>query len=357
MAHDRLCTMEGQLFANPRAKKPWRVYADLLEEHGDPTAAVIRRGLDGYYQLGADEALGPMAELATVSWSSEYDPDDLSSLPRFGLYITVSLSDEAQQKRIAAFLSREAALPRLWAWLGTVHLIGCRSLDPTLLDALRALPLQGLEIRFIHYQGGARYRLDELPHVRALRLDGLPLADELPVDVSLPLQTLLFDADQHDLSFLTRLPLLERLCVDVHCAPVDLAPLAGCSRLRTLTIRNWRLSNGGLEALAQMPLRCLELSSPEDLDLAPLAGCQSLERLELSFVHEPIDLAPLTRLPKLRDVRLFSCDEAFSVAPLARLAALQHLQVRECPRAEDVLQVRDARPGLSLDYYYVSANE
>src|SRR5262249_9941640 len=135
-----------------------------------------------------------------------------------------------------------------------------------------------------------------------------------------------------DLSVLSAMHQLEALDAGANSGITNLAPLAGLTRLRRLTLWGTRVRN--LEGVAGLPLRQLDLGHCERLmDLSQLPP--SLETLSLYQCDALSDLAPLSRTAGLRALKLGG-RQLTTVAPLAELHALEELNLDNCPSLSTV---------------------
>jgi len=91
-------------------------------------------------------------------------------------------------------------------------------------------------------------------------------------------------------------------------ASVDLSPLAWCSKLEDLSLRNNQITEIDLSSLSKCSnLQALRLNNNllEKLDLTPLEDCSNLVELAINGNKIPrIDISPLFHCPKLTDLKL-----------------------------------------------------
>ncbi|MFO0911608.1 MAG: hypothetical protein U0795_01520 [Pirellulales bacterium] len=178
--------------------------------------------------------------------------------------------------------------------------------------------------------------------VSALSTEQLKLIGELPdvvkltVDVGPDLKV--------ELTPLARLTKLQSLSILSAVRIGDLSPLAGLSRLETLTL--WVDASKDLSPLASLSrLRSLELvCDGPNVDIrgvviAPLANLSNLREL---WIKGPVfDLTPLAELNRLNKLTLFAI-ETDDLTPLANLRRLVYLEITNCP-------VFDLRPIAKLE--------
>jgi Leucine-rich repeat (LRR) protein len=119
----------------------------------------------------------------------------------------------------------------------------------------------------------------------------------------------------------------------IGCAPhlSDLSPLASCSMMQYLLIRDSSITD--ISVVALMPL--LEMfvceKDPESSsikDLSPLASCPRMRLLWLGGNEELKDLSPLSSCAALEDLDLINCRRISSLAPLSNLRNLKKLHCR-----------------------------
>ena len=87
---------------------------------------------------------------------------------------------------------------------------------------------------------------------------------------------------------------------------IDLLPLIWCQKLKSLSLRNNRLTEIDLTPLS----RCTSLESIHlsnnllvEIDLSPLTDCTQLEEVELQGNQfQSIDISPLFHCPELKDL-------------------------------------------------------
>ncbi|MBE6997626.1 MAG: hypothetical protein E7427_05600 [Ruminococcaceae bacterium] len=122
----------------------------------------------------------------------------------------------------------------------------------------------------------------------------------------------------------------------------DIAPLAGCAKLREVHLENNKISD--IAPLAECTaLQKLYLSGNSVANLSPLAACDALEELDLSN-NSVTDLSALSALRALRTLHL-SGNRLSDLSALYGLTNLEHLYLRGCGlTADDILELQTMLP-------------
>ena len=125
-------------------------------------------------------------------------------------------------------------------------------------------------------------------------------------------------------------------------SPWDVAPLAHCTALQTLTMsRNGFTSLSPLSrcaALLSLDLsRCLDITS-----IAPLASCTALTALDMSWTGVS-DLSPLTNHAQLARLDASRCSGITDLAALGTCTQLEQLLLRDCSLIEDLRPLASCR--------------
>ena len=170
-----------------------------------------------------------------------------------------------------------------------------------------------------------------------LALDGWGVSEDSLVELaSAPRLTRLALRNQVKLSSLASLacfPWLEALELTSCWRVVDLAPLAGVTRLASLELHRYK----GATLAACASLRSVSIFDADKLcDLWALSACTRLERLTCAICHEVEDLSPLSDCSSLSDLRLDRCTRVRTVAPLSACRSLHTLTLSRCPGLTDL---------------------
>ncbi|MFM8332213.1 MAG: leucine-rich repeat domain-containing protein [Candidatus Methylumidiphilus sp.] len=168
-------------------------------------------------------------------------------------------------------------------------------------------------------------RLSALPHLQALSISEMPIADLSPLAGLAALRTLNCNLTKvANLSPLAGLAALQSL--DCNATPVaDLSPLAGLAALRTLDCCDTPVADlspvAGLTAL-----QSLDCSFTPVANLSPLAGLAALESLDCSHT-QVTDLSPLADLDNLQKLGFSNCQLTRIPAGLWNKPSLEKLRL------------------------------
>ena len=181
----------------------------------------------------------------------------------------------------------------------------------------------------------------QLPHLEDLCFGVASFRDFLlsassfvPIGACKTLRKLTFfktNIDNGGVAAIAQLPLLEDLSISCR-AVTSFAPLGACKSLKKLLLEEATIDSGGVAAISQLPLL-------EDLSLkhggpgasfAPLGGCKSLKNLNVShtFIQDPV-VAAVAQAPLLEQLCMSRCMYVKSFAPLGACKLLKVLNVND----------------------------
>jgi hypothetical protein len=249
-----LVLLEQALEHDPLEDETWRVYADLLESQDDPTAGLIRQGLQTEGAAWAPPLKAPFVSLPEVEvrWRPRrlHQARSVDPFAPRGLSVAVRVDLQQESALTHFMLTQLERQPRIWVFLQDLWL--CHVPQRTWMTALARLPLKRLVLKgSIQWYMGS---LEQFPHLLHLCVPAMTFDHELSRDLAL--RTLVFQAGR-DLGFLDRLPQLGWLGLRMGRVRPELAPLRG-RRLDTLSV-DFPLETKDWEVLASMSLRRLEL--------------------------------------------------------------------------------------------------
>ena len=140
-----------------------------------------------------------------------------------------------------------------------------------------------------------------------------------------------------DLAAVAKLPRLVSLRVSAGTGqPRNPKAISGMTRLRRLSLSSWR-GLGDLSLVAPLTrLEGLEATQTDAADLAPLAGLTQLRSLSLAHSGRLKDLTPLLKLRRLASLSLMRCERVTSLATVAKMTSLRELDLSYCDGFSDL---------------------